>query len=202
MGWELISWRDSLCKSMVSNNPKFLQAAALAGLCVVAISWSQAPQIRAPFIADLVNTIPGMLAGLGVMVVIVERATEVVVNATRSEDKVIQTRLDAAIQENDPTNQTKLTERLLEYKAGTERLSLLVGLTLGVLLASSGISILSQIIEIKNAVPVNLQLRRLVDIILTAGLLAGSSQSFHEIFSNNIRRAVTGGQAQPIPPQQ
>jgi hypothetical protein len=187
---------------MVSNNPKFLQAAALAGLCVVTISWSKAPEIRAPFIADLVNMIPGMLAGLGVMVVIVERATEVVVNATRSEDKVIQARLDAAIQENDPTNQAKLTERLLEYKAGTERLSLLVGLALGVLLASSGISILSQIIDIKEAIPVNLQLRRLVDIILTAGLLAGSSQSFHEIFSNNIRRAVTGGQAQPIPPQQ
>lgn len=89
---------------MVSSNPKVLQAAALAGLCVVTISWSQAPGIRAPFIADLVNTIPGMLAGLGVMVVIIERATEVVVNATRSEDKVIQARLDAAIQENDPNN--------------------------------------------------------------------------------------------------
>jgi hypothetical protein len=89
---------------MVSSNPKFLQAAALAGLCVATISWSQAPEIRAPLIADLVNTIPGMLAGLGVMVVIIERATEVVVNATRSEDKVIQARLDAAIQENAPNN--------------------------------------------------------------------------------------------------
>jgi hypothetical protein len=187
---------------MFFNNPKFLQAASLAGLCLVAISWSQAPEIRAPFIADLVNTIPGMLAGLGVTVVIVERATEVVVNATRSEDKVIQARIDAAIKGNDPANQVKLTERLLEYKAGTERLSLLVGLALGVLLASSGISVLSQVIDIEKAIPRNLSLRRLVDIVLTAGLLAGSSQSFHEIFSNNIRRAVTGGQTLPIPPQQ
>lgn len=187
---------------MFSNNPKFLQAAALAGLCVAIISWSKAPEIRAPFIADLVNTIPGMLAGLSVMVVIVERATEVVVNATRSEDKVIQTRLDAAIQANNPTEQGKQRERLLEYKAGTERLSLLIGLTLGVLLACSGISILSQVIDIKKAVPMNLQLRRAIDIILTAGLLAGTSQSFHEVFSNNIRRAVTGSQGQPLTPQQ
>ena len=62
---------DDTCKIMPTNNTKFLQSAALLGLGVVAISWSQAPEIRAPFIADLVSTIPGMLAGLGVMVVIV-----------------------------------------------------------------------------------------------------------------------------------
>lgn len=193
---------DDTCKIMPTNNTKFLQSAALLGLGVVAISWSQAPEIRAPFIADLVSTIPGMLAGLGVMVVIVERATEVVVNATRSEDRLIQARLDAAIQANNATEQWKQRERLLDYKAGTERLSLLIGLALGVLLASSGISILSQVIDLKKAVPVNLQLRRLVDIVLTAGLLAGSSQSFHEVFSNNIRRAVTGSQVASLPPQQ
>lgn len=193
---------DDTCKIMPTNNTKFLQSAALLGLGVVAISWSQAPEIRAPFIADLVSTIPGMLAGLGVMVVIVERATEVVVNATRSEDRLIQARLDAAIQANNATEQWKQRERLLDCKAGTERLSLLIGLALGVLLASSGISILSQVIDLKKAVPVNLQLRRLVDIVLTAGLLAGSSQSFHEVFSNNIRRAVTGSQVASLPPQQ
>ena len=119
------------------------------------------------------------------------------VNATHSEDKVIQLRHHAAIEANNTTDQGKQRAPALEYKAGTERLSLLIGLTLGILLASSDISMANQDISLEKALPVSLQLRRAVDILHTAGLLAGSSQSFHDVFSNKIPRAVTGGDLLP-----
>jgi hypothetical protein len=171
------------------------QLAAVAGIAALVISWSSSADFTAPFQQKLGNSIPGTLSGMGILVVLVERSTEVVVNALRSEDIVMKSRLARLELQQEPVNHRdyqEMVERLEIYKSGTQRLSLLVGLAIGVLVACTGVGFLSSILNSSESIPVNLQLRRGVDILLTAGLLAGGSQAFHENVANQIRDAVSG----------
>jgi hypothetical protein len=178
---------------MSLTKAQICQLAAVAGVATVVVSWSSSADITAPFQRDLGNLIPSTLAGMGVLVVLVERATEVVVNAVRTEDVVLSSQLTRLGQQPGVSSQEyqDLAERLEKYKSGTQRLSLLVGLTIGVLVACTGVGFLNSILNLKMAVPAHLQLRRGVDILLTAGLLAGGSQAFHENVANKIRDAVS-----------
>jgi hypothetical protein len=169
------------------------QLAAIAGLAVVVVSWSASAEITAPFKSELNNTILATLSGMGVLVVLVERATEVVINAVRGNESAMKSQLAILQEEPGVLSQPyqDLAKELDEYKAGTQRLSLIVGLSIGVLIACTGIGVLDSILDLKQAVPRFLQLRRAVDILLTAGVLAGGSQAFHENVANKIRDAVT-----------
>lgn len=149
------------------------QLAAVAGIATLVISWSSSADIAAPFQPNLGNSIPSTLSGMGVLVILVERTTEVVVNAVRSEEIVIKSKLSRFEQQlgNSSQEYQVLAESLEMYKTGTQRLSLLVGLAIGVLVACTGVGFLSSILNSGDSIPVNLQLRRGVDILLTAGLL-------------------------------
>jgi hypothetical protein len=171
------------------------QIVAVAGIGVLVISWSASPEITAPFKPNLGTTIPSTISGVGVLVVLVERTTEVVVNALRSDEIVMNLQL-VQLEKQSGTSSPEylsLAKRLEMYKSGTQRLSLLVGLAVGVLVACTGVSLLDAILDLGKSVPVHLQLRRGVDILLTAGVLAGGSQAFHENVANKIRDAVSGG---------
>lgn len=74
------------------------QLAAIAGLAVVVISWSASADIMAPFKSELNNEILATLSGMGVLVVLVERATEVVINAVRGNESAMKAQL-AMLQE-------------------------------------------------------------------------------------------------------
>ena len=69
------------------------QLAAVAGIAALVISWSSSADTTAPFQPNLGNSIPSTLSGMGVLVLLVERSTEVVVNAFRSEEIVIKSQL-------------------------------------------------------------------------------------------------------------
>jgi hypothetical protein len=184
-----------ISNTMSLNKAQMGQLAALAGITTLVFSWSSSADITAPFLPNLGNSIPSTLSGMGVLVVLVERSTEVVVNAIRSEEIVMKSQL-ARIElklGNASQEYHELAEKLEMYKSGTQRLSLLVGLAIGVLVACTGVGFLSSILNSGKSIPVNLQLRRGVDILLTAGLLAGGSQAFHENVANQIRDAVSGG---------
>jgi hypothetical protein len=171
------------------------QLAAVAGIAALVFSWSSRADIAAPFQQNLGNSIVGTISGMGVLVILVERTTEVVVNTLRSEEVVMKSRLDRLELQQEPVGQEypELKERLAVYKSGTQRLSLLVGLAIGVLVSCTGVGFLSSILNLSESIPVNLQLRRGVDILLTAGLLAGGSQAFHENVANPINNVISGG---------
>ena len=177
---------------MKQSTGQIAQLVAVGGISVVAICWSASPDIAAPFKAELGSSVPSIIAGMGVLVVLVERATEVVVNAVRMEETIMTTKLSRMEQqlEQSGPEYSVLKERLERYKLGTQRLSLLVGLALGVFIGCTGVGILANILNLEVAVPRYLQLRRAVDILLTAGLLAGGSQAFHENVANKINAAI------------
>lgn len=170
-------------KSRLLGSP--LETATLIGLVTIIWSWSKATSFSSPFVSDPMKTVSSTIAGLGVLVIFIERTTEVVINAVRTEGKTLADRLASL----DPNSQehAQTAQILRQYKADTEKLSLLAGLTLGVLTSCTGVGVLTQILDLTIAIPQYLELRRSIDIILTAGLLAGGSQAFHGNVSNKIR---------------
>ena len=72
-----------------------------------------------------------------------------------------------------------------EYRAGTQRRALLVGLTLGILVSLSGVRLLGPIFEFSVADGWSFQqaVFQFTDIILTAGLIAGGSTTIHELMA-------------------
>jgi hypothetical protein len=175
-----------------------LKISAIAGIMTLAWCWSAAASISAPFRADAGSVVLGSLPGLGVLVVLVERSTEVAINAVRTEASSLESRktLLEKGQRNSEPEYVDITAKLEKYKAGTQQLSLLIGLALGVLVACTGVGMLNSILTDK-LIPEELQLRRLADIILTAGVLAGGSQAFHENIANPIYKAIQSGAPKP-----
>ena len=74
---------------------------------------------------------------------------------------------------------------LEEYRAGTQRRALLVGLTLGILVSLSGVRLLGPIFEIGVADASSFQqaVFQFTDIVVTAGLIAGGSATIHELMA-------------------
>ncbi len=74
---------------------------------------------------------------------------------------------------------------LAEYRAGTQRRALLVGLTLGILVSVSGVRLLGPIFEFGGADGWSFQraVFQFTDIIVTAGLIAGGSATIHELMA-------------------
>ena len=76
-------------------------------------------------------------------------------------------------------------EALGEYRAGTQRRALLVGLTLGILVSLSGVRLLGPILEFGGVDEWSFQqaVFQFTDIIVTAGLIAGGSATIHELMA-------------------
>jgi len=131
----------------------------LGTLATIIIVFSVNPQ-SARFADNL--TFQDVLAALGgifIIVLLVERATEIVITNWRK------------------TPQTDKAEEIAKYQAETKGYSLLVGFTLSVIVCSAGIGLLGEIIDSRNGSP---EFFRGVDIILTSGLIAGGSDAFHQ----------------------
>ncbi len=128
-------------------------------LAIIIIIFSVNPQ-SARFAQDL--TFQDVLAALGgifIIVLLVERATEIVITIWRQGPETDKAG-DAA-----------------KYQAETKGYALLIGFTLSVIVCSAGIGLLGEIIDSTSGSP---QFFRGVDIILTSGLIAGGSDAFHQ----------------------
>lgn len=123
--------------------------------------------------------IMGALGALFIFVLLVERTTEILVVIGRQETA------DSLKQEQDtlskdPSKADDLAKKALEliiYQANTKRFALLVGFAVAVITCSGGVGILKAIVTISSPTPPFL---RGIDIVLTSGLLAGGSDSFHQ----------------------
>lgn len=132
---------------------------------------------EAPFLTALTQ-----LGILYIVALFVERSLEVLIKAWRQGGKL---RLQAQAQSKTDDTKAEAEKALEEYKAGTQRRALLVGLTLGILVSLSGVRLLGPIFEFDGAGAWSFQqgVFQFTDIIVTAGLIAGGSATIHELMA-------------------
>ena len=154
---------------------KLLLAAVLLLLAIVSsITFPEGAPVKENFTFE---SLLGTLGGILIMVLLVERVTEIVLAFRRQ-----------ANNGNASPDETK-------------RVALIIGYSLGVLVCSAGVGMLSTILNTAGA---NQGLIRFVDIILTAGLIAGGSDGFHQFVAaietffvesrNNMKKDSGDGQ--------
>ena len=131
----------------------------------------------APFLTALTQ-----LGILYVVALFVERSLEVFIKAWRQSGK---SRLEVKAQSAEEGTKEEAEKELEEYRAGTQRRALLVGLTLGALVSLSGVRLLGPIFEFEGADGWSFQqaVFQFTDIIVTAGLIAGGSKTVHELMA-------------------
>lgn len=144
-----------------------------------------------------------LISSLFFTILIVERSLEVFVTTWRGvesaylKQKIVELQpvsasdstsdltsdLTSKARDNEELNNVK--EELARYKAKTSKLSLWTGLLIGILTSFVGIRILETFIDVSASDINEIQLRafRILDIILTGGLIAGGSKGFHQIMS-------------------
>lgn len=151
-------------------------------LIAITIYYSVHPQV-APLKADLTfQTVLGALGAIFIIVLLVERFTEIAVTIWyQPTTDQLKEEIDAL--SKDPAKideMQKKSRELAAYKVKTKSFALLFGFSASVIVCSAGIGLLSILVEPGQA---NGHLIRGVDILLTSGLIAGGSDAFHQFVS-------------------
>jgi hypothetical protein len=152
---------------------------AIAFLAVVIVFFSINPQ-SAPVNPDL--TFQKLLAALGgifVIVLLVERVTEIVVTIWRQPTSE-QLKEELTLLKADPKKAAEAeakAKQVAKYQAETKGFAILFSFTLSVIVCSAGVGLLREVIDVTKG---NANFLRGVDIVLTSGLIAGGSDSFHQ----------------------
>lgn len=156
-----------------------------AGAVVGVGAWN--PQ-SAPVRSDLtLSGFMGVLGGLFVLVLLIERATELFVILTReTEERNLRAGLRNPTERVQPGGNTEvrlnLEKRragLEQYSATTKRTALAFSFVISAIVCAGGVGILNAVLDIQPET-VNLNFIRGIDIFLTAALLAGGSDVFHQ----------------------
>ena len=132
---------------------------------------------EAPFLTALTQ-----LGILYIVALFVERSLEVFIKAWRQGGK---SRLEETVRLAEDATKADAEKALEEYRAGTQRRALLVGLTLGILVSLSGVRLLGPIFEfgVGDAWSFQQAVFQFTDIVVTAGLIAGGSATIHELMA-------------------
>lgn len=137
---------------------KFLLAGAMLVLAIVSsVKFPAGAPIKEDFGFE---SLLGTLGGILIIILLVERVTEIALTLWRRKP-------------GDPAKGD-------EYKAETKRIALLIGFSLGVIVCSAGIGLLSAVV---GTTAPSQGFIRFIDIFLTAGLIAGGSDGFHQFVS-------------------
>ncbi|MXY57337.1 MAG: hypothetical protein F4Y41_13250 [Gammaproteobacteria bacterium] len=129
------------------------------------------------------------LTQLGILYIValfVERTLEVLIKAWRQGGKSgLEEDVRAAKGAGKSEADRKEAEKALEdYKVGTQRRALLVGLTLGALVSVAGVRLLGPIFDFGEAAwSFQQAVFQFTDIVVTAGLIAGGSATIHELMA-------------------
>ncbi len=157
----------------------FGKALIVAVLVIVIMYGIVNPQF-APVRDDLnLASILGVLGGLFILVLLIERATEIAIAIWREpharKKHIIVEDLTKSAAE--PAKLDLEKSLLLDYKSETKSIALLIGFSLSVVACAGGIGILDAIVDIEGA---DQGFMRGIDIVLTSSLLAGGSDAFHQ----------------------
>ena len=154
---------------------------AIALAIVVLVHGNSLMQIEIPEGATPFRTALVQLGVLYVIALFVERSIEVLIKAWRQAEK---TRLEEKARSSEDDSKVATEKNLQEYKAGTQRRALLLGLTLGILVSLAGVRLLGPIFGFGEAgTSFQRAVFQFTDIALTAGLIAGGSATIHELMA-------------------
>lgn len=168
---------------MEKNIGRIWLAFLVLGLAVVVFSLGDSlkpismKQGEAPFLTALTQ-----LGILYIVALFVERSLEVLIKAWRQGGK---SRLEESARSAENAAKAEAEKALEEYRAGTQKRALLVGLTLGILVSLSGVRLLGPIFEfgVTDGWSFQQAVFQFTDIIVTAGLIAGGSATIHELMA-------------------
>jgi hypothetical protein len=159
---------------------RFAKFVVLALLGLVVVYYSAYPQ-SAPVKAGLtLENFLGALGGLFVLVLLIERATEIFIAVSRNQ-KTESLKAQVATLAADTTksvDHAAKASELAEYQNETKGLALLTGFSISIIACAGGIGILKTIVDTTSGADPHFI--RGIDILLTSGLLAGGSDSFHQ----------------------
>lgn len=149
-------------------------------------------QLSAPFKDGLkVQDITGALGALFIIVLLVERVIEIFTSIWRDPDaNTLKQKINKFTDEQKKSRETNVLDaekNLANYKAKTQSITLLTSFTLAVVICAAGVGLLSEIINLPATAP-NSQKTfiRGIDIVLTAGLIAGGSDGFHHFVNSFV----------------
>lgn len=155
----------------------------LAVLFMVAIGISSWKPVWVPLRGDLtLQSVVGALGGLFVIVLLVERLTEIVIAVwRRPKAEVMKTEIKQMAKDSSKETEKFQKQRsLTEYQTETKSLALWIGYGISVLVCCSGVGVLDSLLQISAG---NTIFLRGVDIVLTAALIAGGSDGFHQFMA-------------------
>lgn len=157
------------------------------GLLVAAMAvvvFSQGDALTAIKMTDGATPFQTALTQLGILYIValfVERSLQVLIKAWRQGGK---SGLEENAKSAEGNDKAKAEKELQEYKTGTQRRALLVGLTLGIMVSLAGVRLLGPIFPLEGvSAPLQRAVFHFTDIILTAGLIAGGSSTIHELMA-------------------
>ena len=146
-------------------------------------------QLSAPFREDLkVQDITGALGALFIIVLLVERVIEIFTSIWRAPEADKLKQNINSITDKRKTNELKVAkDELAEYKVKTQGITLLTSFSLAIIICAAGVGLLSEIINLPGDAPSSQKsFIRGVDIVLTAGLIAGGSDGFHHFVNSFV----------------
>jgi len=182
----------------------FLATLAFLGF-IVALFLNLIPEFPSLAFKNLGNAQIGeLVSSLFFTILIVERSLEVFISTWRGVEasQIKQSIADQQLAVDHASNSASdnssadsdreigdlndLNADLTTYKATTAKIALWLGLTLGILTSFVGIRILETFIQVgvdANLNAIQLRTFRILDIVLTGGLIAGGSKGFHQLMS-------------------
>jgi hypothetical protein len=187
---------------MSGNSDKRSANAWVWVFLVVAVIWAMVGgnQFVAIHLQDFnVNKITTLLGSLFAIALFFERCTEVIIaifrNKTAAELKNVLDNLEKMENHAGKAMIVKnAEEELTNYRLETQSISLRVSFIVGIVVSAAGIRILGEMVDIpKDVVDIALSQKNffhLVDIFITAGVLAGGSDGIHQlmtVFDDNMK---------------
>lgn len=159
---------------------KVIFVSFFVGLMVVSSLHPMVVSIKGEFGLESVF---GVLGAIFVVILLVERATEIVIVVWRDEKAgLLKQELDNALLVGDENTISDKRQRLFKYKTTTKRIAILLNLSIAMVVCAAGVGLFNTIFDIRTDTE-SRQLLRFVDIFLTSGLIAGGSEGFHSFTS-------------------
>ena len=160
-------------------------------VCAAAVGWAvyalrNTPPLLIDFRGDALGRVGDVLAPLVLISAFVERAVEVVISAWREPvARELQAEMDTLVSQYGDVNAPAVqnaTRRARDYKSDTLQIAFMISFTLSLLVAMSGVRAIGQFLQDPDAlVGVRRQVLNVVDVLVSALMLAGGAEGFHRI---------------------
>ncbi len=175
----MTTWRTRLLNLSIERWAYILVMFVVAGMLIAIVRWFTTP--TALNIKDITSSsLQDMFLLLLLITAFKERAQEIYVIAWRAEGRA--KRESNVKHASSDAAKTKAEDKLSDYRAETGRYVSLVSLCSGIFVSLAGVRVLAPLVEVPTG-DVQQSWLFIVDVLLTAGLLAGGSKLIHEVMA-------------------